>query len=314
MTISPELITAYRWHRARWHSIYTNHGARYQPLNAAHALAAARNDVATGTARFHEARIWPAVTWQQNRVRNLPFPRYSRVIANIDKPERAGLRHVGDVEAESYGGRGCFSGRDSCGWYTDPHGDVFKDGTGLCWGVVYQLPGRDGKARFVAGYQFGGTDSGPTLDMSEIFEDDARSYGYRFNADELDGAREAARRADDMAKDAADNERQYQTAWQAGVQYADTMEERASAKAELRELLAERLWQKRLLPNDIAKKSPAICRAIEAQARALLASIIEAGDKAAKLAQGDGGLYLTFWPGDPDLQAAFNEAAGADII
>lgn len=121
-----------------------------------------------------------------------------------------GLRHIGNVIAESYGALGrTFDGKDEpCGWFTDPDGYTSKDGDGLCWGVVYQLPGRNHSCRFVAGYQIGGYDDGPMLDLTRIFECKCADDGME-RATDTDGALEAARYADALARDVAEEERIY---------------------------------------------------------------------------------------------------------
>lgn len=154
--------------------------------------------------RYMEHAIFAPVYWQPPRD-DRPS---SRKMAYVEKSSGM-LRLVGRVEAESYGSRSkTWCTRDTCGWYTDPDGYVMTDGDGLCWGVVYQLSTRKGKLRFVAGYQFGGTDDGPTLDLGRIYEsrNDGETTSPPVGAD---GALEAARRADDMARDAAEEERWY---------------------------------------------------------------------------------------------------------
>lgn len=218
--------------------------------------------------------------------------------AYVDKPDAFGLRHIGDVEAESCD----FSRRDSCGWYTDPHGDVFKDGTGLVWGVVYQLPARKGKARFVAGYQFGGVDGGPMLDLANIFESDSMAYEYVYNVRDHDDARDAARAADSMAQHAAEQEREYQTAWALGNLYAEKAQEVADARKAALALLAERRAVKG------KAESPAICAAIRDKVESLVDSIREARDAMRDALSGDGPGLCVYM--DSDAKAAFCEAAG----
>lgn len=97
-------------------------------------------------------------------------------------------------------------GRHYMGWHTNPDGDVMQDGEGLCWGIVYQLPGRKQMTRLVAGYVFGGNDEDafPTIDFGTVFE-------YRVRDGELfDYAVDCARRADNLAKDAAEEECEHQ--------------------------------------------------------------------------------------------------------
>lgn len=312
--ISEVLLSAYRFHRrAMW---TPRIGNRELPLGAVTALAKARADVAAYDAaiaagdtkaaakvrRYVSGGIaskpYPAATWQPGKP----------ALAYIERPENAGLRHVGNVEAECGGRNGYFSNRDSCGWYTDPHGDVFKDGTGLCWGVVYQLPARDGKARFVAGYQFGGVDGGPCIDFGTIYEEDRRDGYYSESTDEFDAARDAARAADSMAQIAAEDEREYQTAWQAGSIYGNCLEELAENRASIRAAIREMKGAcdtLKALPDNVRQR---LCNSIESELEERESIFC----KMRKLASGD---YdsLCFYP-EERLRAAFNEGAGKDVI
>ena len=157
--------------------------------------------------RMMETDIFPAVCWSAEK-RGTAF-----VKDDVDGPRQL-VRFVGIVEPESYGSHNCFvkdhrPGR-YVGWYTDPDGYYYKDGSGLCWGVVVQLTARDHIPRFAAGYQFGGCDGGPTIDFSRIFEDERDRHGNQEGATDCYGAREAARHADDLARGAAEEEREYQ--------------------------------------------------------------------------------------------------------
>lgn len=210
----------------------------------------------------------------------------------------AALRFVGDVNPNAEGWQ---RGRDFYGFYCNPWGESWRDGSGLAWGVVYQLAGRDGKARFVAGYQFGGIDGGPTLDFGTV-------YTIAFEESAQDGARHsgAMAAADSMAKRAAEEESEYQAAWGAGSQWAQRGEEIAAARAEARAILAER----RAAGRDGAAY-PALCNAIRGRVAELLAAIREAREERATLAEGDSESFY-FWPGEERLRAAFCEGAGLD--
>lgn len=309
-TISENLLSAYRFHRAKPFRAY---GDNRRPAEMA--IVKAREDVAAydaamaagdtkaaAKARRYASSPWAksygAVTWQPDNPK----------MAYVEKPESAGLRHVGNVEAECGGRNGYFSKRDSCGWYTDPHGFTYRDGTGLCWGVVYQLPARDGKARFVAGYQFGGTDDGPCIDFGTIYEEDRRAGYYSEDAADLDAARDAAYAADSMAQRAAEDERDYQTAWQAGSRYSDCLEELAENRKTVLQTIRDMKGAcvaLRDLPD-----------ALKARLRASIESDLEEREslfsKMRKLASGD---YdsLCFYP-DERLRSAFNEGAGRVVI
>lgn len=136
-----------------------------------------------------------------------------------------GLRFFANVAPESYGSRTSTFWRERkqmTGWYTEDSGDCYTDGTGLCWGVVYQLTAaKRGRARYVAGYQMGGTDSGPVLDLTRVFtmENHNGFNNATKGEDDIDDAAfEAAKWADQLANRAAEEEREYQR------QYAEDME------------------------------------------------------------------------------------------
>ncbi|HDZ74087.1 MAG TPA: hypothetical protein ENH55_15280 [Aurantimonas coralicida] len=212
------LKTAFAYHRAF-------------KLRAHRAIELAREDVANGTARYPGSEIWPAVTWHDNGD------------ANILNSDAAGLRLVGHADEIATLGH--------TGWLTTPDGETSKDDTGRCRGVVYQLPGRKGASRFVGGYQFGGTDAGPTLDLTTIFEEPATrhipaSNGWRAywdwndNPRKSEAARDAAMMADSMAQHAAEDERDWQTAWQAGSRAADLDLQITEQRNEIRDALTAR--------------------------------------------------------------------------
>lgn len=225
-------------------------------------------------------------------------------VGHVENPENVGLRFVGRVipEMRRYE---IWDRTGDTGWHTDPYGDVFKDGTGLCYGMVYQLPGRNGMARFVAGYEFGGTDGGPTVHYGRIFEEPARPYGYSTPAKDFTAAHDAARAADDLAKDAAETEREYQTAWQAGNRYGEIADKIAETRKETLALLAEMRQHKR----PAASAPAAICAALRATISDNLSAIKRRRAKMKALRDGEF-TGLEFYPRDPVLVSAFNESAG----
>lgn len=212
------------------------------------------------------------------------------------------FRYVGRVVPDEGGRFSPWDTRGDCGWTTDPYGDVFRDGTGLCYGVVYQLPARKGESRFVAGYEFGGMDGGPDLDLSTV-------YAIRDEETAEDGAYHsgATAAADSMAKAAAEEEREYQTAWRAGSDWAIHAEEVAEARQAALALLAERRQAKARAGDNL----PAICSAIRDSVAGHVQTIREARERMAELAEGDAE-GLIFWPGEERLKGAFCEGAGLD--
>ncbi|TPN04494.1 hypothetical protein [Mesorhizobium sp. B2-1-2] len=306
------LLNAYRFHR--FEAVGNVYPARkgYRRHNPANeALKAARRDVAayaealaagdTKTAsrfRRYPRTSYPAVCWQPGKPG----------IAFVQDIDGAGLRHVGNVEAESHGGRNTWSNRDSCGWYSD------NDQSETIFGVVYQLPGRDGKARFVAGYASAGDcDGAPTLDFGTIYSENMRGDFYNESAQDLEAARDAARAADSMAQRAAEDEREYQAAWQAGSQFAGLAEIVADNRKAALELLAER---RKAATAGNGVTFQAICGAIRDKVESCLAEIAEARAERKKLKAGD---FISEWlPGfsthDKRLKSAFNEGAGETIF
>ena len=299
--INSELQNAFRWHMR---AFMTQRAAGLSPFSAnlqrdldllaggvaKRAIALARADVAQGKRRYPSGYRGDGGVYRQSGKPGLAY---------VGKPESVGLRFVGKVEAECGGRNGYWSKRETCGWYTDPHG-----GTGLCWGVVYQITGRNGESRFVAGYQFGGCDDGPTLDIGTIYAEPRDDYDA--SPTELDAARDAARSADSMAQHAAEAEREYQTAWQAGSAYASEGETIAEARKDALAILKER----HAVKGDKGAY-PALCAAIRDRVADLLSTISEARAKRANLAAGDEP-DLYFWPGDKRLQDAFCEGAGIE--
>lgn len=260
---------------------------------AREALARARRDVAEGKTRYPSGyRSGNGVSWRPDQPG----------IAYVDKPESVGLRFVGHVVPEMRRGD-VWDSRGNTGWHTDPYGDVFRDGTGLAWGEVYQLPGRKGETRFVAGYRFGGCDGGPTLDFGRIYVEPRGDW--EVDVMTCDAAIDAARAADSLAEHAAEDEREYQTAWQAGSRWNDLAELISDARKKALAILAERHKVKGF------DASPVLCEVIRDKIRDLVDSIAESRAEQRTLAEGDcPDLY--FWNGDQRLRDAFMEGAGLD--
>lgn len=179
------------------------------------------------------------------------------------------------------------------GYYCDP----FQDST--CVAFVAQLRGRNGQAFFVPGYRFTESDDGGlTVDISRGAIESAAG------ADWEEAEREAAKAADGMAERAAEEEREYQTAWAAGSQWANKKEEEARLRGEALAILKERKAAARLNPAGF----PALCAALRDKVESILESIAESRKERAELAAGDCDL-LYFYP-DEKAKGAFCEAAG----
>ena len=162
-----------------------------------------------------------------------------------------------------------------------------------------------------AGYEFGGVDGGPTLDLANVTHEFVR--GDETSPQDLAGAQKAARHADSLAKAAAESEREYQTARWAGSNWSDLLQEEQSDRAELLQLLSERKRQIRgaAWTSGSEEFTPAICRVIEREARRLYTRIKESRAERWELASGDS-VELIFWTGETRLQEAFCQGAGLD--
>lgn len=289
MNISPALKSAFCYHMrndrpAFWHA----HG--YTPTVATH-------KGGTGVAVECMRRARADLDAEKRR--------YPEPIRQNYREESDGLRFIGRVAPGT--NRQIFDTRGDSGWCTDPHGHTTKDGTGLCFGVVYQLPGRKGESRFVAGYQFGGIDGGPTLDLNRVFTEPKSPDSYWIaygDKDDITTLRHAARHADSMAEAAAEKEREYQIAWQAGNAWENLGEQIATDRAELLAILKERRAVK-------GTDAPALCAAIRGTVNGLLRSIQRGRAKRAELAAGDSP-DLYFWTDEERLRDAFCDGAGLE--
>lgn len=243
-----KLVRAYLY----WRTPNNGHSRSYS--FAAHAaLLKARVDVANGTSRYASS------PWQKP----ITNPLSDTGTRWIESPSTMGLRFVGYADD--------LAKLDHTGWFTNDHEDKIR-------GCVYRLPGRNGRARFVAAHDNtdnGAADSdGPAyVDFSQIIESDfeaemrdalrtmGKHYhtperlkpGYWAEAAHETARREAARAADGFTERQAEDERDHNRAWEAGRMWQETTEEiqeiRESVKAELAQFKAARAT----LGNDPAK-------------------------------------------------------------
>ncbi len=176
---------------------------------------------------------------------------------------------------------------DHKGWYTNPYGESFKDGSGLVWGVVASLPGKDHKPRYLAGYQFGGQDQGITLSLKTIY----------------DSEDDAARAGDSMAEKAGESEKEYQTAWQAGSRWADLKQELSDIRQRVLEVLKENR------ESGGSRDLPAIHAFIRDKVCEMRGEMARKRDQMRDLANGDF-QELIFWPRGESERDAFCEGAG----
>lgn len=282
--LSDELKAAYRNRRASvWYGPVVATGAygepgKWQatPNKAVAALAAARADIAAG-----KRRCGAPAPVQYNPAMTEGADKGARWIENA----APWLRFAG--YADELAGRAV----DHTGWYAD----FYQDSTYR--GAVYLLPGRNGETIAAPGYADPHNAGAAFIDFGNLQRD-------------IDGAeakRSAALAADDLARRHAEAARDYDTAWQAGSQYAGRGEIVAETRKSLLAILAERRAAK-----GNAESCPAICAALAGQIESMLDSIREAREERAKLAAGDFE-GLIFYP-DKEARAAFNEGAGETVL
>lgn len=251
------------------------------------ALELARKDVAGG--RFKYRRPWRNYyTVTRNPENN--------GLAYVESPEAIGLRLVGAVTADFGGRRDAWDNFGCCKWITRPYGETFDMAQGLVW----QMPGRKGESLFVAGYAQEDSE-GYTIDFGRIFLEPRGDYAR--NPREMDAAIDAARHADSMAETFADEEREYQTAWQAGTLYADKSEEVATLRVKIMAILKERRSARG------AGNYHALCDALKDKVSDMFGALAECRADMRQLAKGEYG-ELWFYTSDKRLQAAFCEGAG----
>lgn len=190
-------------------------------LPAARALISARADLVRSEGRAEYAPTIRAQAWAGNwqsldsMPRHTPARRRAYYCDKLPDGWRGG-RDAHDVARAEGAYR-----FDSRGWFGDD--DCGHAGGGIFIGVVCQLPARNRVCQYV-----------PAVRNTE-------SDGWTlYPADRFDSALECARAADGYAESAAEIEREYWAAWQAGVQYADKLQESRDAWAEAKQ--AARDW------------------------------------------------------------------------
>lgn len=273
--MKPELKNAYRYWR--------NNERR----NAESALAFARADIAANHTRYPRTMSrGPALGAAMDNG------------AQWGNPDAIGLRFVGwqdEILRRDGYGRGTHTG-----WYTrhDEYDEVLR-------GCVYQLPARDGCARYVPAYREGieskrngwedtSGEHMAALDFSNVItapRDDTDRYNTTGPS-----AREACRAADSLAENAAEKSREYDEAWHAGSQYADLRAELKETRKECRALVREL--------KAARSHTPAICRALRSSVREMRRDMRDAFEKAEALKD-------KVWR---EYHAAFNDGAGSIVF
>lgn len=206
----------------------------------------------------------------------------------IESTWHAGLRPVGcaDEIARRHGSRSI----DHQGWFTD---STFQDE--VYRGTVWQLPGRNGRALYVYGYEDPSNPGAATVVFDPIKGEQLDS---RWDTD--DSAMEAARAADRFAERAAEKEREYRDAWQA----ADTWQELGSDMQQTRAAARQLVKDMRAARRSGQTAAESICNALHAQVRRLLEQWEETREKRAELADN-----FWYWPEKEERQSIEQFAA-----
>lgn len=263
-----KLVSAFRHYRGRNHS-------------AALSLELARNDVANGVARYG----------------SVPWSGFSRHVAGeittvesrfFESAAASGLRFVGYADALQ-------RSIDHTGWFTDE----FQESK--LRGAVFQLPAKDGRARFLPAYQESDND-GYVLDVSRgalVTADWVRSVDYHKrggmtapgafqgftpsalaslsprecqdieNESTRDGA---AIDADRFAERAAERQREYHEAWHAGQVWQQAGEDVQRLRREALAILRERRAVQGV-------DAPTLCGVIRSRVESILEKIREAREE-----------------------------------
>lgn len=224
MTIQPELLDAYRFHRQE------------RPRSAAMALQWARDDVAKGKRRYPSSSIGSVVSRQSS-------PNYGPNYAWIEDTAAIGLRFVGHADE-------LIRSIDHKGWFMD---DDFQDE--VLRGGVWQFPARNGCPIYVAGYS-DPNNKGAAFLCLDLIEGNRGEQARDFYSQS--GARDAAFQADSIAERAAERERQYRAESNARARYEDLGETIASTRSDLLAVLGERRIAKARDPEGF----PALCKLI----------------------------------------------------
>lgn len=299
MTLNPQLIESYRFHKRealgyasrvpitagyliKKCGVEPDQAQKTAQRESALALEKARCDLAAGMRRYTSG-IYSYPGGRQGTDNESAF---------FETLEQGGFRFIGYADEIS-------RSIHHKGWFAD------EDQDSTLRGCALQIPGRNGKARFLAAYQDSEND-GYVVDLATVYEEDSRQGSHWDSAKDFDAARDAARSGDSMAEKAAEKEREYLTAWRAGSNYAAKGEEVKELRQEALAILAER----RAVAGVTA---PTLCDVIRARVESILESIAELRKEREQLSEGDFD-NLIFWPGDKSLAAAFNEGAEESVI
>lgn len=222
-------------------SAYRYHRQTRPTLSAKRALEYARDDARNGKKRY------PSSTYY-NSVVNPPWKSGPIMLRWIERPESIGLRLVGFAdEISRY--------IDYNGWYTSK----FWDKT--LRGIVFQWPSRHGVERYVYGY-------------ADPDNEGAAALCFAVTDDKND----AAYSADSIAEYAAGEEREYQAASSARLQFDELASDISNTRKAALRLIAELKAKRRALCD-----APAIIAALRSDIKHKLDSIREARERRATL-------------------------------
>lgn len=278
-----------------WQSLGKREPKRYAPEGER--LAALRIESATAVSALSNARKQAGYYTGQGTVWAKRSLSYGRSTTHgqfwADKPEEL-LRNIERAHSVDR--------RFPEGYFDNFHGESFRNGDGLCYGVIGQKRGRAGRARGVAVYY-----SGHAFGCNDVVQFDlARPL---IDTDSDAARREAARYADGEAEKAAQEAREFSAAYGAGNAWAEKREEESELRSKALALLRERKAASKL-----ADSFPGLCDAIRGRISDLLESIRESREEREKLARGDGPGNLYFYQGDARLREAFCDGAGLSVF
>lgn len=187
---------------------------RAETFGAKWALECARHRDAAGAKYFSNDWPWNRGQWNVTPIEH----RKGKDGAWIENTKSAGLRFVAYADE--------LTNIRHKGWFTNPN--FFDE---VLRGAVWQLPARNGAARFVAGYVDPNNEGAAFVDLNDIHE--ARGDNTE------DAKRGAAYAADSLAERVAEREREYNEQWQAGARWADLGERLAELRRETLAFIAE---------------------------------------------------------------------------
>jgi hypothetical protein len=185
---------------------------------------------------------------------------------------------------------------DHTGWFAD------ADGFTTHRGVIFQLPAKDGKERFLAGYvEMESARGGPreVNDGSALVCDDVFSDKVA-----------AARWADRLAERSAENAREESEAWQAGREWSDCGGRIEEIRSEVMGLTAAARVARRDVPDTTSPHIKTLCGAIRDKVSSLLSERGKMMDRRRELSEPYGYSYNIA----RGLWMSFNDGAGERVI